>query len=284
LKIVFADIETNGLNPTKVHCIAIKTIDGNFKHTFTDMNAFAVWVEYYKPDKWVFHNGLGFDVWWINKLVKPLINPLSVVDTMVVSKLVNYTRFSTHSLKELGQHLGVYKGDYEGGWDECNEDMLEYCTQDVEVLEAVFNMYRPQIMDKAWVEAMRVEHDMAIICHDMSQNGFLFDIPEAQKMLMEIDAEMEVLEKSFQEAFPPKLEEVNRIKYRTKKDGELFSSVTNAMEKYPLTKVEGGELICYDYITFNPGSSKQRIDVLWDAGWKPTKMTKGHKKFLRESK
>ena len=49
-------------------------------------------------------------------------------------------------------------------------------------------------------------------------------------------------------------------------------------------KVEGDELICFDYQAFNPGSPVDRIDVLWDAGWKPVIKTKGHKKFEKDSR
>ena len=42
----------------------------------------------------------------------------------------------------------------------------------------------------------------------------------------------------FQDDFPPKLEEVNRIKYRKKADGTVFSSVTNAQAKYAKTQVD----------------------------------------------
>jgi hypothetical protein len=131
---------------------------------------------------------------------------------------------------------------------------------------------------------MRVEHDMAIICWDMQQNGFTFDHAEAEKMLGSITKEMMDLESSFQKEFIPKLVEVNRLKYRTKKDGSLFSTVEEAMSKYPLTKQEGDELICFDYQTFNPASPIDRIDVLWDAGWKPKLKTKGHKQFEKEQR
>ena len=33
---------------------------------------------------------------------------------------------------------------------------------------------------------------------------------------------------------------------------------------------------------FNPGSTKQRIERLWEAGWKPVDKTKGHLLFERE--
>lgn len=283
MKIILSDIETDGLYPSKIHFIRVKTLDG-FTNTFFDMNVFKIWVEFYKPDKWVFHNGLGYDVWHINRLVAPLINPRDIVDTMVVSRLVDSGKFATHSLKELGQFLGVYKQDFEGPWDVCTPEMIEYGEQDVEVLEAIFNHYKPYITDPSWSKAMRVEHDMAIVCYDMQKNGFLFDKSKAEEMLKSITLEMLELEDSFQKEFPPKLVEVNRLKYRTKKDGSLYSSVEEAMSKYPLTKVDGEELLCFDYKSFNPGSSIDRIDVLWEAGWKPKVKTKGYKKFERESK
>lgn len=283
MKIVLCDTEANGLNPTKIHFIRVKTLDG-FAFTFFDMEAFTLWVTAYKPDKWVFHNGLGYDVWVINRLVGPLINPRDVVDTAVVSRLVNYNKFSTHSLKELGQYLGVFKGEYTGDWDVCTPEMVAYGEQDVEVLEAIFNHYKPQIMDPAWAKAMRVEHDMAIICHDMSTNGFYFDEAKAKELLDSIQREMKVIEDNFATTYPPKLVEVNRIKYRQKADGSLYKNVEDAMTKYPMTRVEGDELVCFDYEPFNPASPKHRIDVLWDAGWKPTQKTKGHKKFEKESR
>lgn len=283
MKLAFADIETDGLNPSKIHFIRVKTSDG-FECTFFEMDTFKFWVEFYQPDKWVFHNGIAFDVPVINRLVAPLINPRSVIDTFVVSRLVGYNKFITHSLEELGEHVGFKKLKYDGPWDVCTPEMIKYGEQDVEVLMEVFEYYKDYIKDPAWAKAMRVEHDMAIICHDMTTNGFSFDKEEAEKILEQLNSEMKVLEDSFQVAFPPKLVEVNRLKYRTKKDGSLFSTVEEAMDKYPLTKIEDGELICFDYEAFNPASSVDRIDALWDAGWKPVVKTKGFKKFEKESR
>lgn len=283
MKLVFADIEANGLFPTKIHFIRVKTLDG-FVNTFFDMSVFKTWVEFYQPDKWVFHNGLGYDVWHINRLVAPLINPRSVIDTFVVSRLVAFEKFNTHSLDEIGEFLGIKKLNYDGPWDVCTPEMIEYGEQDVEVLEAIFEYYKDYIYSTDWSKAMRVEHDMAIVSYDMNQNGFSFNKEEGEKLLASVDAEMRELEESFQKEYPPKLVEVNRLKYRTKKDGSLYSTVEEAMGKYPLTRVEGDELICFNYQAFNPGSPVDRIDVLWDAGWKPWMKTKGHKKFEKENK
>ncbi len=284
-KLVFADIEADGLKPTKIHCISIKVPSLCFKYTFTDMEQFTKWVDLNGPFIWVFHNGLGYDVKNINRLVrKDLIDPSKVIDTFVVSRLINYTKFMSHSLDELGKHLGVYKGSFSGPWDVCTEDMITYCEQDVEVLEAIYNYYSKYIKDPEWKKALRVEHDMAAICSAMSDTGFYFNKPAAEEMLKELTAESENLRTSFAEAFPPTLQEVNRIKYRTKANGELYKNVEDAYSKYPMCEVQGDELVCFDYVAFNPNSKEDRIDVLWDSGWKPTDKTDGYKKFLKEQR
>lgn len=283
VNICFMDCEANGLDPTEIHCVSVQS-DEMDEPILLDPTSFEAWVDKNKPKKWVIHNGLGYDVWVINKLIrKGLINPMDVVDTLVVSKLVNYNKFQTHSLKELGEHLGVYKGDYTGGWDEFNKEMGLYCIQDVVVLKAIFEMYKKEIFDPKWSRAMRLEHDTALISYDMHMNGFYFDKVPAEGMLEEVLNEMKEIEDELQVAFPPSLVEVNRIKYRKKKDGSLYSNVERALEEYPMTTIINDELACFQYVPFSPMSPKQRVDKLWEAGWKPTEMTKGHKKFLRDT-
>lgn len=284
MSLIFADIETDGLDPTVIHLAHVENFDG-LERTFFDMEQFKQFCLINKDARWVFQNGLGFDVWVINKLVgKGCINPLKVIDTAVVSRLVDYHAFNTHSLEELGQFVGEPKGKYEGDFKYLTGGMIDYCIQDVKVLKKIYKHFEKYIKDPAWAKAMRVEHDMAIISNDMHYNGFSFDKSGAETLLASVRTEMTELEESMQKAFPPRLEEVNRLQYRVKKDGTLFSSVEEAHSRYPLTKVEGDVLVCFDYKEFSPASARDRIDALWDAGWKPYVKTKGHKKMLRDKK
>jgi len=305
MRIFVADIETNrlienGKVPDKIHLFGWKDLSTGEVTTLRDYHEIAGAFKPVTPDKWVFHNGLAFDVPVLNAHHPGLIDPRKVVDTMVVSKLVNYRKFSTHSLKELGEHLKVHKGDYEGEWDTRTEDMEEYWLQDLEVGEAVWNYLKPHIMDPAWSKAMRAEHDMATICHDMHCNGFSFAKEMAQDILKDVEADMEVLEDGFQSAFPPVRTEEKRLKARKKlirhkdgttEEGDWYSNVQRALDEYgtdcELEYPEDGgapELVCYKYEPFSPASPKKRIDALWDAGWKPYVKTKGHNKFLREQR
>jgi len=97
---------------------------------------------------------------------------------------------------------------------------------------------------------------------------------------------MSTLEEVFQTEWPPELVEVNRIKYRIKADGDLHKNVSDAMSNYPATQItyeDGPHLVCYDYVSFKPGSAIDRIRKLWDAGWEPVEKTKTHAKFNREA-
>lgn len=285
--IYMADCETNGLDPDKVHCVCIKRWPDEARWTFTDMEELSRFVYDNKPDYWTFHNGLGFDAKVLNKLVRSDLIPVSkVIDTLIVSKLVNYKKFNTHSLKELGEYLKVYKGDYTGGWEVCTPEMISYCEQDVEVLWSIFLHYKKYIFDKDWAKAMRVEHDIAVICDKMSTDGFSFNTSKANDLLISIDKEIKELEDSLKEAFPPELKEVKRLKYRVLKDtGEPVAVVQAAMEKYPyFYTTPDNELVCHDFVEFNPASPIDRIDALWKAGWKPVDKTDGHKDFIKSKR
>jgi len=282
-----SDIETDGLDPTVIHCWNIKVVDtrtGRVERTqYYDISKGNTIAGPPKVDKWVFHNGLDFDVKVLNDFLDGVIDPSKVLDTFIVSRLVNYSKFRTHSLKELGMYLGVYKDDYTGGWETRTTDMVDYCWQDIEVTHAILRRYWKYIIDPQWAPSMKVEHEMATICSNMGTNGFTFNEEKAMDLLHEVKTEMAALEGGFSRAFPPKRVEAKRLKYKKKKDGTLFSGISRAMLEYPDYEVtpSGDEVAFYTVAPFKPGSPKDRIDVLWEAGWKPYEKTKGHKDYYR---
>jgi DNA polymerase I len=209
------------------------------------------------------------------------INLSSVVDTLIVSRLVDYNIKGGHSLKEWGVRLNCWKGDFKD-FANYSQEMVDYCQQDVKVTVKLYRKFESIINDLSWQVALRCEHDIQILCEQMTTNGFKFDLAEAVDMLAEIELSMADLEGGFQQDFPPKLVEVNRIKYRTKANGELYSNVTAAKNKYVTSYVVDDELICYDWEAFRPSSPQHRIDRLWEAGWQPVDKTKGHKEWDRE--
>jgi DNA polymerase I len=284
---VAMDIETENLTPNRIWVICTEDIDTGEMNTFTHVAHVQEekerFIEYCRTvDTFVFHNGIGFDVPVINRLVaEDCISLSSVVDTLIVSRLIDYGIKDGHSLKEWGVRLNCWKGDFKD-FANYSQEMVDYCIQDVKVTVKLFRKFESVINDPEWQKALRCEHDIQILCEEMTGNGFKFNLDEAIDMLAEVKLSMSDLENGFQHDFPPKLEEVNRIKYRTKADGELYSNVAAAKHKYVTSYVVDDELVCYDWKKFEPSSPQQRIDRLWEAGWTPVDKTKGHMEWERE--
>ena len=291
MKTVAMDIETESLDPQYIWVICAEDVETGERETFCNLTTIPEerdrFVKYCNDiNHFVFHNGLGFDVPVINRLLGQVIDPQKVIDTLVVSRLVDYTLDGAgHSLKAWGKRLGDFKIGF-NDFTKLSDEMIEYCEQDVAVTVKIYRHFKKVIQDPEWQESLRCEHDIQMLCEDMTTNGFYFDEDQAEELLGEIQTRMEDLEQGLQEDFPPKLTEVNRIKYRRKADGSLYSSVTKAQEKYFATaldkSVDPNELVCYEYIPFNPASPKQRIERLWEAGWEPFEKTKGHIEYDRE--
>lgn len=289
MKIVAMDIETDGLDASRIWVICSKDLDTGEVTQFLNPSHVAEekerFVEYCKGvDKFVFHNGIGFDVPVLQRLIdKDCIALEDVIDTLIVSRMIDYDIKDGHSLKAWGIRLGLHKGEH-SDWSRLSQEMIDYCHQDVLVTCALFERFRKVIFDKEWAMALRCEHDIQILCEEMTTNGFKFDKEKAEEYLSEIEERMAELEAGFQRDFPPKLEEVNRIKNRMKPCGNPYVTVTKAKEKYPVTHVDGEELICMDWVPFDPASPRHRIDRLWEAGWQPVDKTKGHIAYEREQR
>ena len=291
MKVVF-DTETNGLdNPDKMWLFGGINVDTKERYKFEpfrggrELEESIKWAE--SVSAWIGHRAIQFDAQQINRLIKPkLIDPTKVIDTLIVSRLVDYSipipkgGSSPHSLDSWGIRLGLHKGNFTN-FEEYSEEMVEYWERDLDVTEALFEHFKPIIYDEKWKKSLRVEHDIQIELERQKYYGFHFDKPKAEELLSSIQVKMETLEAKIKEDFPPKLELVKTLKYGTKKNGDEYERIVTARASYPMTKLSGEDFECYDYVEFNPGSPKDRIDVLWDCGWKPYDKTKTYKTFDR---
>lgn len=292
MRCIAADVEANGWADTADKIWLFGGIDVNTGERYE----FQPWrsqeetrkaIDWAKTvDLWVFHNGLSYDGPVCNRLLGDVIPLNRIVDTLIISRTVKYDRYtppgcrSGHSLKAHGIRLGIHKSEFDK-FDEYSEEMREYWLQDLEVQFALYNDFKRFIWDPEWKKAFRVEHDIQISLDQQTAYGFAFDTEKASSLRSSVEQQMGILEKEIAEDYPPKLEHVKTINYTIKKDGEEGAHVQKAKQDYPLAKVEGDKLLCYDYVPFKPGSPKDRIEALWEAGWKPHEKTKTHQQFSR---
>jgi len=292
MRLAFCDIETNALeHPDKCWLVGGKMLDTGevfkFENIHEDPVARKEATEWHLSlDKMVGHNFIQYDLPLLNKFLDARLDPHKVLDTLIISRTVDYDipppvgGKGPHSLKSWGLRLGVHKGDYTD-FENFNNEMVEYWYGDLDTTEALFKHFSDVIYDPQWAKALRAEHDLQIELVRTKFHGFSFNYQMAQGLLDSIIKEKSALEDQFQKDFPPKLQKVHTLKYKEKNDGEPYSKVLEAKEKYVATSRLGDDLLCYDFVSFNPGASKDRVDALWDAGWAPFDRTKTHLKFLR---
>lgn len=216
---VFLDIEADGLNPTKIHCVVTKR--SNEAH-LTHLSRRSLIDELAKGGKVCGHNLIGYDLPVMRKLWGISVPSERVLDTLVLSRLFHPDREGGHSLAVWGMHLGFPKGDH-SEWDVLSDEMIEYCKRDVDVTEKLHNALMVQMQMREFSQqCVDLEHSIAFICKDQEDNGFEFDRDGAVKLYEELTTRMHRIETDLQQVFPPIVEE----RYSDKTGKKLKDKVT----------------------------------------------------------
>lgn len=283
--LVVADIETNGLvDPDKLWCVVLREVrNPDNVHTFErpDLNPTPL-VEFgSRVTGWIGHNFLSFDFIQLGRLVPKLhIDPTTIIDTLVISRLLNYNRAGGHSIAKLAEGLGERKvGKEIEDWTVYAPLMLERCINDTLVSLKVYQSQLKYIKMPEFKQALRTEHDLELLTNTLTSNGFPFLVDQANLLLKRLEDMKEPLDTVIQEAFPPRLVQVGTVTPRLTKHGTLHAIDLKRLvaKGYKVEDVRAGETYpIYEEEVFNPASPKQMVERLNEAGWKPTEKTKGH--------
>ena len=243
MKRLAIDVETDGLDATKIWCAVTKDIDTNEVNTWKEATGLRQYIN--EQDLLIGHNIIGFDLPVLNRLwnLNTESNPLR--DTLIMSRLLNPVLEKGHSLDSWGERLGLKKGDFNDFGGGLSEDMVAYCIQDVEISHSLFTHLDAGLLD--WGKSVDLEHEVAVVVKKQEQNGFKLDVPKCMVMLADWQQTLMDIEEELQQVFQPITT-------------QRFSDKTGKQLK---DKVE----------VFNPGSRKQIAERLMSLGWKPTKQT-----------
>ena len=232
------DIEADSLNPTKVHCVVAKDVDTGKVYPFPPdlLHGFRDWSLGVK--QFIMHNGLSFDAPVLNRLLGTDIKPHQIVDTLILSQLLNPMRDNGHSLEAWGNKLAMPKGDVDT-FEVYTPDMLEYCKQDVNITHKLFEVLQKEGRGFS-KSSVYLEHQVRLIIDQQERNGFYLDMQKAMSLYNKLRDEANELEKWAVTNFDPTVVE---LKTKTK------------------------------YIPFNIGSRQQIAERLMELGWKPKQHT-----------
>ena len=282
------DIETDGLNPTKVWCIAVQnTYDESTKMWYpeegwdtNDNGSFQEWLDSEDVYTLVFHNGIAFDVPVLEKLHNINFSNVEIEDTMLLSQLDNPRREGGHSLAKWGEYLGYPKGEHED-WSKLSTEMINYCLKDVEITSKVYRL----MMQKGLSEdAKLLEYATKKHCSLQERNGWLFDEKGAIEILQSINEDLRKTEEEVHKKFKPLplWKSKTPVKNKFKNDNTRTRGYQAEVE-LECHHNEEGDYGYWHYPELNLGSRQQVGRHLIHYGWKPEVFTETGRPKVDES-
>lgn len=272
---VVFDVEGDGLNPTKLHCLSMTQGEGEF--TSTD---YAEMRNFFEDQKIIIgHNIRRWDIPHLNRLLGINIDCI-VVDTLALSWYLEPER-SRHGLADWGEDVGVAKPPVEDWSDQPIEVYIHRCEQDVSINWKVWIKFWNKLLEiydgnesKIWDFLQYLDFKM-ICAQKQEESKWKIDLELAQKTRNTL----ETLKTSKVEELKAAMPKVPITSVRSypakplKKDGTLSAAGVKwyklleeqALPRYHRADVE----VVTGYEDPNPGSHHQIKKWLYDLGWQP---------------
>jgi DNA polymerase-1 len=289
MKVALFDCEANGLldKATKVHCGVVKELGGaSLKFRPNQIKEFLSHLETF--DVLIAHNGIGYD--W--PLLKKLYNwefKGKKVDTLIMSRLLDPKRIvppncpnrkaGPHSIESWGWRVGRGKPEH-NDWENFSEEMLHRCSEDVEILELVYNALMKEAKGGGWRNAFLLSFELFERLQQQEEYGWLVDQDHMHFCVRQLTKWIERIDS----VIIPRLPIVLEI-HETKKDGEYnfirkpFLKSGKYSESVLNWSMDCNELFNCDYvvgpfsrISFRPtdlNSNEETKDFLLGLGWEP---------------
>ena len=250
----------------RIWCIVTKNIDTKEIRVFKEDQIISEFVPYFKQATTVIaHNGINYDL-LVLKLyagldynIEPDMlagKPVEIIDTMILSKVLNPDRFGGHSLDAWGTRLSNNKIDYRQrlvdlGVMQGNEpkgfefsffhpEMITYCTQDVNLTENVYNELMKEKGNWPWEDAIALEKSVAEIITRQEHRGFKFDSELAVELVKDLDEKIEAIRTEVEPIIPDKpMSKTNAKQYTAPKNQFLKSGLPSTHLKNFVEKHSG---------------------------------------------
>lgn len=289
--IVF-DIEADGINATKIHCLSYNNLETNKQGSLTDYEDMRQF--FMSANAIAGHNIVRYDIPTCERILGITINCEKIVDTLPISWYI-YTEREVHGLDDWGKYFGIQKPPIEDWENLPIEEYIHRCEEDVKIntqlwlmqLEALQRLYKgPEEID-------RLTHYLTF---KMQQAA----LQEASRWKLDTDLAMQGLDRLRKD----KLDRIEQLKavmpevptYSVRKKPKKMYTQAGELSKLGIKWLEllGSEglpptheddvKVITGYKEPNPNSNPQIKDWLYSLGWVPNEFKHNRDKETGEIK
>jgi hypothetical protein len=268
------DIETDGLDATKIHVLSWEDDYGKIQstHDYDDMRKF-----FEESKTLIGHNIIRFDIPVAEKILGIKINA-KLVDTLALSWYVNYTK-PKHGLETYGEYYNVKKPEVSDWVNLTQEDYAHRCKEDVKInsrlwrdLDIKLSKLYPNDQDK-WQFIKYLSFKMECAAEQEALK-WKVDIETAKGYLYVWEAEKDLKIVELAEAMPKQIltKVQQRPKVMYKKDGELSAhgeKFEELRKQYKQPDSVQSFVVKTGERQGNPNSPEQVKEWLYSIGWVP---------------
>ena len=273
--IVF-DIETDGLNPSKIHCLSY-TSDGVEHNTLTDYEDMRQLLSNQKG--LIGHNIVRYDVPVLERILGIKIKA-RLYDTLPMSWVMNYDRTKPHGLASFGEDFGIPK-PVVTDWSEQPVEVYVYrCEEDIKINWKLWQNLLKRFMfvykDKKNLDKFFGYLSFKMNCAYAAEYvGWKLDVDLAESSIDKLKEQQDQKVKELREVMP--MRKVMSVKTKPKvcikKDGSVSAHGQrwySLLVQHGLPKdYEGDVTVVKGVEDSNPNSPEQVKDWLFGLGWEP---------------
>ena len=284
------DIETDGLDATKIWCLVIENIDTGMIMKYTDQsdkyhgNILTGLAVLQNADMLIAHNGIGFDALMILNIYGIDLYNIKFFDTWLASLVLNYRRPHKHGLAGWGAHLKYPKFQFDD-WSGFSDEMMTYCVRDVKLNTAVFRILAKELNELAAKQpnisnGLRAEMETAKFDAYCRHYGWKFDMESGAALAAKLVIEMSDIEKVIEPNLPDVIRYKDKVAKTPKftKKGEYTATTARMLTEYLNRPVgikdthlfsAGKEFQRKTVAKANLGNMEQVKEYLYSIGWEP---------------
>ena len=290
MKVGFFDLEANGLlrEATNVHCGVVKQQGQEALSKYGPSQVKELLKHLDTFDVLIAHNGIGYDFPLLEKLYKWKFRG-KVVDTLIMSRLLDPKRLvpfncpdkgiGPHGLEAWGYRVGRGKPAHDD-WENYSEEMLHRCSEDVEILELVYNKLLEESKGGKWKKAFQMSFELFTQLQKQEEYGWLVDRPHMDRCINQLSRWIGLIDRVVTPKLPRIIEieetkkggEYNYIRKPFLKSGAYSQSVIDWCARSGWSPSDKPVVGCFSRISFrftDLNSNAETKDFLLSLGWEP---------------